>query len=514
MNLLEVVGLLDDDKEYIKAIKEGYRISFGDSVCCLFVMLLTSNSIARTDHVWNQTWEYMSDDIEHEQHLLFKNLDLEIRERHRKNLCLQYIDKLIHRNGSSLSSISRMYLPDLEFLENYTNTLIHDKICYNPDLLRAEHERLFLSLTAEQKIIYTRVISAVENNKGGVFFLYGYDGTGKTYIWKTLSAAIRSKREIVLNVASSGIAPLLLTGGRTAHSRFRIPINVNEDSFCSITAGIDLAALLIKTSLIIWDEDPMMHRYCFKALDRSLRDIIGSTNPRAKDMLFGGKVIVFRGDFRLREGFDKSNIEEIKKIRDWILKMGDGRLGGPNNGEMKIDIPNDILISDNRAILAPTHEVIGVINDRLLSQIPGEEVVYCSSDSICESEGVDNTYTESLYSPEVLNGLKLSGIPNHRLALKVGAPVMLVQNINQTASLCNGTRLRILKLGEHVFEAQIMTSTNVHHTTIIPRLKLSPSDKRLPLKINRRQFSLAVCFAMTINKSQGQSLSNVGLFFA
>ncbi|GJT78412.1 ATP-dependent DNA helicase PIF1-like protein [Tanacetum coccineum] len=400
--------------------------------------------------------------------------DLEIRARHRKNLCLQYIDKLLRRNGSSLSSISGMPLPDLEFLENHINTLIHDEICYNPDLLREEHERLFPSLTAEQKIVYTRVISAVENNKGGFFFLYGYGGTGKTYIWKTLSAAIRSKGEIVLNVASSGIASLLLTGGRTAHSRFGIPINVNEDSFCSITAGTDLAALLIKMSLIIWDKAPMMHKHYFEALDRSLRDIIGSTNPKAKEMLFGGKVIIFGGDFRrilpiipggtrqdvvhtslnssyiwddytvlklttnmrLREGSDKSNIAEIKEFGDWILKMGNGRLGGPNDGEATVDILDDIIISDNvdpiasliefinpslldnlqdttffqeRAILAPTHEVVGVINDRLLSQIPGEDVVYYSSDSICESEGVDNTYTESLYSPEVLNGLKLSG---------------------------------------------------------------------------------------------------------
>ena len=137
---------------------------------------------------------------------------MEIRERHRKNLCLKYIDILLRKNGSSLSSINGMPLPDLEFLENHTNSLIHDEICYDPDLLKAEHDTLFPSLTPEQKIVYQRVISAVENKKGGVFFLYGYGGTGKTYIWKTLSAAIRSKGDIVLNVASSGIASLLLTG--------------------------------------------------------------------------------------------------------------------------------------------------------------------------------------------------------------------------------------------------------------------------------------------------------------
>ena len=73
-----------------------------------------------------------------------------------------------------------------------------------------------------------------------MFFVYGYGGTGKTFIWKTLFSALRSKGNIVLNVASSGIASLLLSGGRTAHSRFIIPINVNEDSVCSIQPNGDL----------------------------------------------------------------------------------------------------------------------------------------------------------------------------------------------------------------------------------------------------------------------------------
>ena len=221
-----------------------------------------------------------------------------MRECHAKNLILQDIDAILRSMGSSMKNISSMLLPDLEFLQNHTNALIHDELCYNRDELKMEHENLFSSLTEEQQSVYGKVISAVEKNEGGVFFLYGYGGTGKTYIWKTLSAAIRCKGEIVLNVASSGIASLLLPGGRTAHSRFGIPINVNETSFCTINQGSDLAALLSKTKLIIWDEAPMMHRHCFEALDRTLRDILRVTNPNSNNIPFGGKVIVFGGDFR------------------------------------------------------------------------------------------------------------------------------------------------------------------------------------------------------------------------
>lgn len=146
--------------------------------------------------------------------------------------------------------------------------------------------------------MYGTIIDDVSSGGGGVFFIYGHEGTWKTFVRRTLSATIRSKGQIVLNVASSGIASLLLTGGRTAHSRFAIPINVNEDSTCNIRPGTDLAELLIKTKLIIWDEAPMTHTYCFEALDRSLRDILRFSDERSLEKPFGGKVVVFGGDFR------------------------------------------------------------------------------------------------------------------------------------------------------------------------------------------------------------------------
>nr|KAJ0217238.1 hypothetical protein LSAT_V11C300102530 [Lactuca sativa] len=124
--------------------------------------------------------------------------------------------------------------------------------------------------------------------KGGVFFLYAF-------VWKTLSAAIRSKGEVIINVASSGIASLLLSGCRKTHLRFHIPINLNVNSFCSITPGNNVASLLNKANLILWDEDPMMHRHCFEGVDRTLRDVILLLDI---DKPFRGKTIVFGGDFR------------------------------------------------------------------------------------------------------------------------------------------------------------------------------------------------------------------------
>ncbi|GKD49526.1 ATP-dependent DNA helicase PIF1-like protein [Tanacetum coccineum] len=101
-----------------------------------------------------------------------------------------------------------------------------------------------------------------QNKPGGMFFVYGYGGIGKTYLYKTMSDALRSKGDILLNVASSGIVTLLLEGGKTAHSRFEIPINILEDSMCHIPADSDLANLIHQAKLIIWDEAPMIQSYC------------------------------------------------------------------------------------------------------------------------------------------------------------------------------------------------------------------------------------------------------------
>lgn len=102
----------------------------------------------------------------------------------------------------------------------------------------------------------------------------------------------------MINVAPSGITSLLLPEGRTVQSRFAIPLNLAEDSTCNIKQGSPLAKLTIKAKLIIWDEAPMMHKYCFEALDQILKDILRFKDPSNLDRPFGGKTIVLGGDFR------------------------------------------------------------------------------------------------------------------------------------------------------------------------------------------------------------------------
>ncbi|XP_071699826.1 uncharacterized protein [Rutidosis leptorrhynchoides] len=106
---------------------------------------------------------------------------------------------------------------------------------------------------------------------------------------------------------------------------------------------------------------------------------------------------------------------------------------------------------------------------------------------------------------------RFSGIPNHKLVIEVGVS-MLPRNIDQPNCLCNGIRLRVIKLEKSLITARVITGANIGFETLISRMKLSSSDNTLPFMITRNKFPVSMCFAMTINKSQGQSLSRVGFF--
>ncbi|MCI03043.1 ATP-dependent DNA helicase PIF1 [Trifolium medium] len=185
-------------------------------------------------------------------------------------------------------------------------------------------------------------------------------------------------------------------------------------------------------------------------------------------------VLKLTKNMRLKsDSLDKSQ-SELKEFADWILKIGDGMLGADDKdyGEAQIQIPEELCILegnnpllslvdfvypnivtnitqpncfDDGAILAPTLEVVEQVNDFVLSMIPGEEKEYLSCDTPCKSDEDYDVQSDWLTS-EFLNEIKCSGIPNHRLTLKVGAPVMLLRNIDQAGGLCNGTRLQVKEM--------------------------------------------------------------------
>ena len=117
------------------------------------------------------------------------------------------------------------------------------------------------------------------------------------------------------------------------------------------------------------------------------------------------------------------------------------------------------------------------------------------------------------FSIEFLKSIRAYGVPNYKLVLKVGAPIMMLRNMDQSAELCNGRHLLVDHLGNRVIQATIIFGSNIGYKVFIPMITLAPKDNsKIPVALRRRKFLVSLCFGMTINKSQGESLSHVGLF--
>ncbi len=135
------------------------------------------------------------------------------------------------------------------------------------------------------------------NKKSKFIFAYGSGGIGKTFVWTTLLSYLQGQGKIVLIVASSGIASFLFLGDRTAHSRFKIQIDLHDELTSNITQQMKVAELVRKGNLIIWDEAPMLHCQAFKVIDRTLRDLMQLDDAHATEKIFGGKTVVLGEDF-------------------------------------------------------------------------------------------------------------------------------------------------------------------------------------------------------------------------
>ena len=130
------------------------------------------------------------------------------------------------------------------------NQLIQEERSYNGIELEKELHQNVSLLNKDQRSIYDAVIKVIEHDSG-CFFIDGPGGTGKTFLYNTILAKIRSLGEIALVVASSGVAALLIIGGRTVHSRFKIPIKLNESSTCNISRRSKEACLINMAKLFV-----------------------------------------------------------------------------------------------------------------------------------------------------------------------------------------------------------------------------------------------------------------------
>ncbi|GJW60798.1 DNA helicase [Tanacetum coccineum] len=498
------------------------------------------------------------------------NSDLEDYTLYEFETCLNHCSKSVTDFG--------LRSPPRHLMSVIRNRLLMEEKSYDRQLLATERDKLLPKLNENQRQIFNLIVNAYLNNEQQLVFVYGHGGTGKTFLWKTILYTLRCERKIVLVVASSGITSLLLPSGQTAHSRFKIPLDLTDTSVCAIKKNTELADLLKETCLIVWDESPMNDRRCFKTLYRTLRDILNQP-----DHLFGGKTVMLVGDFRqtlpVKRGASRNetirssiahsylwphfkiyhltknmrlnnqSLSEIDKHKtamfaQWLLDVGNGQIGIPDDSDPDntswVDIPDEYCIpnDDNgipnlinfiydadtlhhpsaeklqeKAIICPKNDTADIINDRILSLLTTTTRTYLSYDDAIPHTH-DGGEIELLYPKEYLNSLSFPGLPPHKLTLKVGSPIMLLRNMNIAGGLCNGTRLIVSQLLPKVIEARIITGTRINQKVFLPRILLTVKDPRTPFIFRRKQFPVKVCYAMTINKAQGQSLKKIGIYLA
>nr|GEY66326.1 ATP-dependent DNA helicase PIF1-like [Tanacetum cinerariifolium] len=257
------------------------------------------------------------------------------------------------------------------------------------------------SLNSDQKNAYDAIMRHVDAESLGVFFIDGPGGTGKTFLYKPLLVTVCSCSFIALATASSGAAANNMTGGRTAHSRFKIPINLTTNSICNIKKQSVLAKLLCQAKLIIWDEASMAKR---QAVGRA------QTNPWFLNFLL-----------RVGDGVEEVIDQDYARIPD------DMTIPYTNETASKDALINEIFPSFatnahssvdivSRAILSTKYEQVDNINDMLIDRFPGEEKVYYNFD-----EAKDDAH--NYYPLEFLNSLKVNGFLPHHLRLKIGCPI-------------------------------------------------------------------------------------------
>jgi ATP-dependent DNA helicase PIF1 len=232
----------------------------------------------------------------------------------------------------------------------------------------------------------------------------------------------------------------------------------------------------------------------------------------------------------------------IASFARWVLDIGEGTLSCPfalgDRLNVGIRVPEKFLLTGNgpkmealaddiyndfvsnyasvpylatRSVICPTNAVVEDINNLMVSKVPGSSREYLSCDGIANAVEQPSDF-ESLYPLEFLNSITINNFPQHRLLLKIGVPIVLLRNINQAAGLCNGTRLMVDRLGDRVIEARLMTQNSFGVFVAIPRIILNASSPKWPFMLQRRQFPVRVCYAMTINKCQGQTLQKVGVY--
>jgi hypothetical protein len=444
------------------------------------------------------------------------------------------IEDIMQQSGRSLTDLG-FELPS--YIDDNSN-FIREHL-FDEEMCAHERDACIRLFTEEQHAAMEACCNATNSNHNdmAVFCLTSSAGTGKSKFVNGVTWRLRSEGKIVLNVAASALAASVLTSGRTAHSCFGIPIPCTSSSFCNLKPRE--RNLIRLSAIIFYDEVSMVSMDIANTVDRTLREIM------QKDVPFGGKPIVFLGDFKqLLPVVPGSKSDNTVKNCDWwqqakVFKFTHNFRAHQNpeyasfledvgNGRI-IDIPVpstsavpsiEALVhrvyGDNMAvvprmkhlILALTLQACDTINNYCLDRLEGETLLATAFDDMQFNRDLDS------YPSDYIASLILHGVPASNLQLKIGGRYMLVKNYDAKRGAINGTLCELMQCSRCLLQVRLLSGTQEGRIIMLPRCSFTVTSENsgLPFQFSRVQFPIIPAYCVTIHKAQGQSLDQAGLF--
>ena len=453
------------------------------------------------------------------------------------------------------------------------------------------------TLLPQQEEVFSQVTDAVAHHLPSVFSLSACGGSGKTYVLNLILDHVRSQGYTALAAASSGIAAGLLHKGRTMHTTFGLPLNMDDQSTSALSKQSPAAKLIARCALVVMDEITMASKEWFLTIDRCMRDF--KNDPETP---FGGATVVLAGDWRQclpvmpkserpevvaaiaknapfwaqtiklsltlnmraelakRAGpaADSERDQVISEYADHLLQVGDGRVPRlPGYGEYTIRLREDLFSKEmvepealdaraercrrpiegpahlryvtsikslvsfvygdinqalsrgdwlcERAIITGKNTSVDSINSQVMADFPGQMVTLLGS-TVCKEDDATQ------FPVELLEMMQYPGVPPHRLKIKVGAPVMLMRNLQASKGHVNGARYIVEGITRNLLHLRKATGENRGQMYLLPRINFEVPETSCPIRVLRRQFPVKPAFAMTVNKSQGQTFKKVGIY--
>jgi hypothetical protein len=261
-------GLLGDDQEWYNAFDEAAAWATSAQLRKLFVTMVLFCEVGDEYTLFERVWRHLADDIQYQYRDMIGDPNYQLPDSRTRDYLLDHLSVLFAQSGKY---IEKLNLPPKTHdpYPLFYNRLVQEELSYPKDPT-FDMDNPTTSLNDEQKHAFITIVDRVQKKQPGFFFVSGYGGTGKTYLWNCIVNCLRGQEKIVLTVASSGVAALLLSGGRTTHSRFKIPCDPEDDTVCDVSRGTMLSELIELTELVIWERGSHDRQESFRGIGQDL----------------------------------------------------------------------------------------------------------------------------------------------------------------------------------------------------------------------------------------------------